>query len=240
MLKMTIELDERALGLLASHEFWTAPSLAKELNVSLRTVRRLLSRLNAAGFAIESASGRGGGVRLLHSPGIPRLRLKHREVLDLLLALAVAESLASPLLMNGLASVRQKLGVALPLEQRKTVSDLRRRVLIGLPASNAVMRTLGKPSAMVMTVLQDAFFSRCSLSVSYQDVKGRKSERSIEPQYLLLNHPCWYLLSFDIEKQSGRCFRVDRIVSARLEPQSFSTRPAWLLMKDVDQYFNEV
>jgi predicted DNA-binding transcriptional regulator YafY len=128
----------------------------------------------------------------------------------------------------------------LPLEQRKTVSTLRRRILIGLPASSAVAQTLRKPSNSVTTVLQNAFFSQRMISVTYQDVEGKKSYRVIEPQYFLLNHPSWYVLAFDIEKQAGRSFRVDRIVNAKLESSHFALRSAKLLMNDVDHFFSEV
>jgi len=74
---MPRELEDRALGLLRSHEFWTAGALAAELGVSLRTVRRVLARLLETGVPLESASGRGGGVRLAGHPGLRELRLEH-------------------------------------------------------------------------------------------------------------------------------------------------------------------
>ncbi len=110
---MSTDLEDRTLGLLRAQPSWTGPGLAQALGVSLRTVRRVLARLAQTGVPLEAEPGRGGGVRLSGSFGLPRLRLDHREVLDLLLALAVAESLDSPLWLKNLRGLRQKLGVVL-------------------------------------------------------------------------------------------------------------------------------
>ena len=55
----------RLLYLLIEREGWTAGTLARQLEVSERTVRRDLDALSAAGIPVYTAQGRGGGVRLL-------------------------------------------------------------------------------------------------------------------------------------------------------------------------------
>lgn len=237
---MSKDIDERALGLLRSHEFWTASDLAQDLNVSLRTVRRVLARMVNQGIALDSSPGRGGGIRLASTSGLHGLRLEHREVLNLLLSLAIAESLQSPLILSGLTGLRQKLGLALPLQQRKTVSALRRRILVGNQAAKHIKDTLQQPSALVVCALQDAFFLRRTLRICYVDQKGCRSLRQIEPHYLLLNWPIWYVLGFDLEKNASRTFRLDRIESAMMEETRFALKAAALLMPNVTEFFGEL
>lgn len=133
---------DRLLGLLASRPHSTAALLAGELGVSVRTVRRDLARLAARGVPFESEAGRGGGVRVPARLGLGRLQLDHREVIDLLLALAVAERMRSPLLLSSLKGLRQKIAAAFPPEERFRVSRLRRRILQGPPATQHTLDTL--------------------------------------------------------------------------------------------------
>jgi predicted DNA-binding transcriptional regulator YafY len=234
------DLDDRALGLLRTRDSWTAPALASLLGVSLRTVRRVLARLTATGVPLETEPGRGGGVRLAGAVGLQRLRLEHREVLDLLLALAIAESLGSPLLLTSARAVRQKLGLALPEGQQRAVAALRRRILIGRPASAAVRASLGAHQEAVLAPLQDAFFASAPLRITYLDGQGLRSEREVEPQYLLLNHPAWYLLAYDRSRLAGRTLRLDRILEAEPGPGTFEPRLATQLLGDVASHFDEL
>lgn len=73
--RVTRPLDDRVLGLLASRTTWTGAQLATELEVSLRTIRRSLARLAAAGAPLQLERGPGGGVRLTERWGLRELRL---------------------------------------------------------------------------------------------------------------------------------------------------------------------
>ncbi len=89
--------------------------------------------------------------------------------------------------------------------------------------------------------MQDAFLAQWPLRLRYVDEAGVVSERTVEPHYLLLNHPVWYVLAFDPGKQAGRCFRLDRIEQATVVMQGrFRLRPASELMDEVASYFSEV
>lgn len=237
---MHSDLADRTLGLLRSRETWTGARLARELGVSLRTVRRVLAALAADGVPLDAEPGRGGGVRLAGPVGLPRLRLDHREALDLMLALAIAESLRSPLLLSGLRGLRQKLGAALPEGPRDMVDALRRRILVGAPASAAVAATLRAPRTAALAVLQDAFLARAPVRLAYEDGRGARTLRDVEPQYLLLNHPAWYLLAHDRAREAGRSLRIDRIAAAERLEGRFAPRPAPSLLADVGRHFAPV
>jgi predicted DNA-binding transcriptional regulator YafY len=220
---------ERLLGLLGSHQSRTGPSLAAELGISLRTVRRDLARLSARGVPIEAERGRGGGVRIPVRVGLGRLQLDHREVLDLLLALAICERLRSPLLLSSLKGLRQKIGKAFPPEERLRVSRLRRRILHGPPISARISQSLGTPRAAVLGPIQDGFFEQRALEVEYR-TEREVTTRVVEPHYLLLAWPAWYLLVWDHLREAVRMLRLDRIEAARLTDHAFQLRDADSMM----------
>ncbi|MFP2928025.1 helix-turn-helix transcriptional regulator [Pyxidicoccus sp. 3LG] len=218
---VTDRLD-RVLGLLASRPSWTAPELAEELGVCVRTIRRDLSRLAARGVPIESDAGRGGGVRVPPRTGLGRVQLDAREALDLMLALALAEQLGSPLMLSTVKGLRQKLSASFPPEERSRVSGLRRRILVG-PSSRNVTATWKAPSAAVLRPIQEAFFEQRALELTYR-ANDVSTVRVVEPHYLLLSWPAWFLLVWDHLRGAVRMLRVDRIESARLTGSTFRLR----------------
>jgi predicted DNA-binding transcriptional regulator YafY len=213
---------DRALGLLASRPSWTAPALAAELGVCLRTVRRDLVRLAARGVAVESEGGRGGGVRVPARSGLGRVQLDVHEVLDLSLSLALAEKLRSPLLLSTVAGLRQKLAAAFPPEERARVSALRRRILVG-PTTLRTAASWRPPRPAVLRPIHEAFFQQRGLELTYcaQEVR---TVRVVEPHYLLLSWPAWYLLVWDHLREAVRALRVDRIEAAVVVAGTFRVR----------------
>lgn len=237
---MKRRLEDELLGLLASGEAWTGWQLAQALSCSLRSVRRALATLREQGVQVDSDTGAGGGLRLRRGAGLPRVRLDHTEVTALLLALSLAESLVLPLLGQGLAPLRRKLAGAYAVPDRSALTQLRRRLLVGAPASPAVLANWSAPSVAVSRVLQQAFMEMRCLSLSYRDAKGAPSRRFIEPQALLLNHPAWYLVGFDRDRSAARTFRIDRIAHAELSPERFALRDPPTLLDGVSSLFQPV
>jgi predicted DNA-binding transcriptional regulator YafY len=220
---------DRLLGVLASHEHSTGRALAVELGVSLRTLRRDLARLAARGVVIEAERGRGGGVRVAARVGLGRLQLDHREALDLLLALAIGERIRSPLLLSSLKGLRQKITMAFPPGERLRVSRLRRRILHAPPASHRIAESLTTPRRAVLGPVQDGFFKQRAIEIEYGSARERTT-RVVEPHYLLLAWPAWYLLVWDHLRDAIRTLRLDRIESARLTDRTFQLRDADAMM----------
>jgi len=226
------------LGLLASRPSWTAAELAAELGVCVRTVRRDLPRLAARGVAIEAEVGRGGGVRVPPRSGLGRVHLDVQEVLDLLLALTLAEQLRSPLLLATMKSLRQKLAAAFPPEERARANALRRRILVG-PTSPKIDASWKAPRAVVLRPIQEAFFDQRALELTYRTSEAR-SVRVVEPHYLLLSWPAWYLLVWDHLRDAVRALRVDRIEAAKLTGATFRVRSSESMVASLSDVFTAV
>jgi predicted DNA-binding transcriptional regulator YafY len=234
-----VNLDGLA-GLLSQGQPWTAAGLAAQLGLSLRSVRRGLAQLREQGVVLDSEPGRGGGVRLARHSALPRFQLSHREALTLLMGLASAETLGAPLLAGELRSLRTKLGALFPPQARKGLNSLRDRILIGPAASAAVQASWRTPAAVHLSPLQDALFGQYLLNVQYVDAEQRTSQRRIEPQYLLMNAPAWYVLAWDTDKEAARCFRLDRLRRVQPLNEQFLLRPAALLMPDLGLHFERI
>lgn len=216
-----LERLEELKGLLKAREHVTAAELADELGVSLRTLNRDLDILRESGVPIESDRGRGGGLRLQRNWALGRLHLSPVEAVDLLLSLAIAERMNSPLLLQQLAPIRHKIVAAFPENYQPKIRSLRKRVLVGTPASREVMASFSMPSGKALAQVADCFFNMKRMRIAYVDQNGNETAREIEPHFLYLSQPIWYLLAWDRMRDAVRYFRIDRIRSARPLEQGF-------------------
>lgn len=224
---------EELKGLLKSREHVTAAELSAELGVSLRTLNRDLVLLRDTGVPIESDRGRGGGLRLHRHWSIGRVNLDYREAIDVLLSLAVIEKLGSALVLGHVKSTRNKLAATFSPSHRHKIRLLRRRILIGPSASPEVMASYSPPAVRGGSV-NEAFFEMRLLELVYLDANGRRSAREVEPQFLYLSWPVWYLLAWDQLRNDVRTFRVDRIAHAAMRADGFAFRPEGPFLKAIE------
>ncbi len=242
-MKKTISRLERLdelTGLLRSDDCHTAPSLAKTLNISTRTLMRDLDVLRKKGYPIEAEQGRGGGIRLHRHWGIGRLHLNYREVIDLLLALNIMEEIGSPIFLKNLKSIRNKISTSFPENQRAHVQSFRNRILTGCSASDHVLESIQTPVKSSAEMLYEAFFELKRLHITYADGKGDKTKRTIEPHYLFLNWPAWYVLAWDHLRSDIRCFRLDRINSAEIRNEKFQLRNRSKFIKGMEEFISNL
>lgn len=203
----------------------TVKDLAIEHGVSTRTIARDISLMREQGMQIDSDRGRGGGVRLDRNWGVGRINLAYPEAVDLLISIAVAEQMDSPMFLASLGSVRRQLVASFSPEQRSRVTRLKSRILIGVTASTYVQASANAPPKRVVQALHQAFVNREVLEIRYQREDGESSERQIEPHYLLLKYPIWYVVAFDHLRKEPRTFRCDRMLGATLTGSHFRLLP---------------
>ena len=220
-----LRLDELK-ALLADRDVTTVGDLADDLGVSLRTVQRDLATLRDLGTPIESDRGRGGGIRLEHGWSLGRVHLNESEALGMLLSLTIAEKIGSPLLLGDLRSIQRKVSAAFAPAQSRRIRALRRRVLVGGPASDRVLTNYSPPHASITHGLMQAFLYQRVASIRYQDQSGTVTDREIEPQYLYYNLPVWYALAWDRLRDDVRFFRLDRLQRIQPVAANFRLRPA--------------
>lgn len=216
---------EAIASLLKADEPVTVAGMAAELGVAARTMWRDIQLLRDQGYPIEADRGRGGGVRLNRNWGIGRLSLGQQEAIDLLISLAIAERMNSPLFMANLKSVRRKLMASFAPAMKRRLIGLKARVLVGPSASPFVLSSFQSAPAPVVAELHRAFLMLQPLKIGYRDEKSSYSTRIIEPHHLLLNYPVWYVLAWDWLRKGTRTFRCDRIENSEIEEGAFRLRP---------------
>ena len=203
----------------------TVRDLAQQHGVSSRTISRDLALMRDQGMQIDADRGRGGGVRLDRNWGVGRLNLSYAEAVDLLISIAVAEQMKSPMLLANLASVRRQLVASFSPEKRNRVNRLKSRILIGITASTYVQASASAPPKRVVQAVHQAFVDQKLLDLRYQREDGVISNRQIEPHYLLLKYPIWYVVAFDRLRHEPRSFRCDRMIAASMDEVRFKLLP---------------
>jgi len=204
---------EELKGLLKDRDFATAQDLAAELGVSRRTLHRYLAILRDAGLPIESGRGRGGGLRLHPRWGLGRVQFSPAEAIDLLLSIAIAERMNSPVLLRQLAGIKRKIVTSFGDAHQAQIRSLRRRILLGPPASDRVAASFRASPRRAHHALAEAFLNARCVAIEYVDRNGAITSREVEPHYLYLSVPVWYVLAWDRFRGAVRHFRVDRIKS---------------------------
>lgn len=229
--------QDELLSCLRSQSYWTTKDLCQQLATSQRTLMRDLAELKESGIPIDSDRGRGGGIRLDGRWGLGRLQMSNTEVISLLLALVIAEKINSPILLDNLSSIKNRISASFPHEQRQKIEELRSRIQVGGNASNIVLTSYNEPNNELMPIISQCFIERKMLNIEYLSGKKEVTTRTIEPQMFFLNWPVWYLLSWDQLRQDIRMFRIDRILSAQRVNQSFSLRSQTIAKLDIPSFF---
>lgn len=213
----------------------TVQDLALQHRVSTRTIARDISLMREQGMQIDADRGRGGGIRLDHNWGVGRLNLTYAEAVDLLISIAVAEQMNSPMFLANLGSVRRQLVASFSPEKRKQVDRLKSRIMIGVTASAFVQSGAKAPPNNIVQELHQAFVTQTELEISYRREDGKISNRKIAPHYLLLKYPIWYILAFDHMRGETRIFRCDRILDAWRTETSFNLLPKHVFGPSIDK-----
>lgn len=239
-LKTKNDRTSRLLGLLRTDEHWTTHHLASELNISHRTLMRDLEELKETGYPIEADRGRGGGVRLNGRWGIERLNLNNQEAISLILSLSITEALAINSNDFGAKPLKQKIANVFPEPQRKTINELRKRVLIGQLASNEVLKSFKSASKPIWDNAIAGFFESKRVQIEYLDERNNLTQRQVDPNYLLLNWPVWYLLGWDYLRNDVRVFRLDRIQKIKTEDKEIVRRSNTLFLNAYEHYFKTI
>lgn len=204
----------------------TAGALARELNVSIRSVFRDIDHLRDRGYPIEADRGRGGGIRLHSSWGLGRVLLSSEEALCVLLSLAISEKLGFPIFATDVSRARRKIVDAFPTAERKRIGPLRERIFVARQASTNVLATYGVPDRAASKHLQAAFVGELTVTADYEKADGSRVVRRLEPHALLIVWPAWYVFAYDHTREASRTFRFDRFRSVEPDPSApFRARP---------------
>jgi predicted DNA-binding transcriptional regulator YafY len=198
--------------LLRQHGRLSAAALARELEVSTRTVLRDIEALSAAGVPVYAERGRHGGFELLPGFRTELTGLNHDEALALLVAGSRRGAQAFGL-GPALASAMLKVVDALPESHRATAAGAAQRVLID-PETDLLARRLVAeevPDAIV-TEVRRAVFAGHKLRIHYAAADQTPRWRTVDPIGLVTVRDQGYLLA--TRSGADRTYRLSRILAA--------------------------
>ncbi|MEV6863366.1 WYL domain-containing protein [Streptosporangium subroseum] len=190
----------------------SAAALARELEVSTRTVLRDIEALSAAGVPVYAERGRHGGFALLPGFRTELTGLNPDEALALLVAGSRRGAQAFGL-GSALASAMLKVVDALPESYRDTAAGAAERLLID-PETDLLSRRLVDeevPDAIVAEVLR-AVFAGHKLRIHYAAVDQTPKWRTVDPIGLVTVRDRGYLLA--TRSGADRTYRLSRVLAA--------------------------
>jgi predicted DNA-binding transcriptional regulator YafY len=216
------------LELLQAKEQISGAELARQLEVSSRTVQRYIARLQDLGFPVESSRGVGGSYRLKPGFRLPPMMFSTEEALALSLGLEALAHLGLTDFTPAMQTAKGKLERVLPKATRQQVQDM--QAALGLEASTWVVPT----NAEVVIGLAKAMQAQQPVAFAYTSFEGQLSQREVEPYGVLHHERRWYMVGHCRTRQALRVFRADRmgkletLEGSFVPPNSFDPR-AFLL-----------
>jgi len=212
------------LLLLQSRGGQTAAELARELEVSVRTIHRDVDALSASGVPIYADRGPHGGIRLVDGYRTRLTGMTADEAEALFLA-----GLPGPAAELGLGTVvaaaRLKVLASLPTEMRGRASRLVERFHLDAAAwyhADEAVPHLGE--------LSEAVWECRRVQIGYD--RGDKTvDRILEPLGLVLKAGVWYLVAAaDGQPRTYRVSRVSRVTTLEevfVRPERFDLAAFW-------------
>ncbi|MFC4116036.1 helix-turn-helix transcriptional regulator [Nonomuraea zeae] len=202
------------LLLLQTRGRMTAPELAEELEVSVRTVYRDVEALSAAGVPVYADRGPAGGYQLIDGYRTRLTGLTAEEASSLFLA-----GLPGPAAELGLADVAAnaelKLLAALPPEPRSHAARMRERFLLDVPGWYR-----SADDVPHLSEVAEAVWEQRPLRMTYRRWGQQVVDRVIHPYGLVLKGGSWYLVAAPPERDP-RTYRVSRVLTLETLPGRF-------------------
>ncbi|MEU0811328.1 WYL domain-containing protein [Streptomyces sp. NPDC005970] len=219
------------LLLLQNRGRMTAPELAAELEVSVRTVYRDIDALGASGIPVYADRGPAGGYRLLDGYRTRLTGLTGDEADSLSLA-----GMPGPATQLGLgadlATAQLKLRAALPAELGERSRRIQERFHLDAPGWFRDAEEVPHLGAVAEAVWRPSV-----LRVHYRRWRG-EVRRDLHPLGLVLKGGIWYLVA-RVESAEGaegvRTYRVSRMLAAEVLEETFE-RPTGF---DLAAYWEE-
>src|SRR5262245_13414881 len=206
------------LELLQARGSLSGAELAERLEVDRRTVRRYITMLQDLGIPIDATRGPYGGYHLRRGFKLPPLMLTNDEALAITLSLLAARR-------SGMAADVLTVEGALAKIERMLPEELRARIqavqsVVAFQATPASPQ----PHGEIVSTISLAAHQLRRVELRYRS-RGEETLRCFDPYGLVYHWSRWYAVGWCHLRHGVRVFRLDRVISADLQSETF-TRPA--------------
>ncbi|MCM1106840.1 MAG: YafY family transcriptional regulator [Blautia sp.] len=206
---MKIDRHIGILSILLQMDTVTAPYLAKQFEVSRRTINRDIEDLCKAGIPIVTKQGANGGISIMEDYKLDKTLFTQGEMQDILAGLRSLDSVNGS---NRYGKLMEKLSAG--------SSDFmvgNQSVLIDL--SSWYKEALAPKIERVRTSID-----KCrELEFVYYSPRG-ESVRSIEPYYLIFQWASWYIWGWCKKREDFRLFKLNRMERLQISEKVFVRR----------------
>jgi predicted DNA-binding transcriptional regulator YafY len=196
----------------------TAATIAERLEVTVRTVYRDIATLQARRIPIEGATGIGYVLR--RGFDLPPLMFTDDEIDAITVGARLVRRLRDPGLQAAANSVLAKVTTVLPEALRSGVTAAPFFVSHG----DAEM-----PLGIDLADLRRAIRETRKVGITYRDVQGRESERTVWPVAMAYYVDVTVLGAWCELRRDFRHFRVERIVTSTILNDQFPTEGGKLM-----------
>ncbi|MDF2838973.1 MAG: transcriptional regulator [Evtepia sp.] len=195
----------------------TAPELAKQLEVSVRTIYRDIEALSIAGIPVYTSPGKGGGISLMDGYTVDKALLSDDEQNEILFAIQSLKTTG-----QDMDALLQKMGTVF----QKTNTDW-----IEIDFSRW---GFGQTDSVKYELLKQGILQKKVLHILYCNMFGENSERKIQPIKLVFKEKSWYLQAFCLKAEDFRLFKISRIMELNLTDMLFDENLSLTPRPDVE------
>ncbi len=181
----------------------TAPELAGELEVSVRTIYRDVDALCQAGVPIVTDQGRGGGIRMMDGWSLNKTLVDAKEQEQLLTAVKT---------LSGVQESSDALA-------RKLAALFQRQPHDWLRVDFHYWGTINE-NDIRFEQIKTAVLEKRILSFSYASYNS-VTERRVKPVLLYFKGNAWYLQAFCLMRSGFRTFKISRVSRLALTDEHF-------------------
>ena len=201
----------------------TAPELAEELEVSVRTIYRDIDALSNAGIPIYAETGRNGGIHLMKDFVLDKAVLSKEEKQEILIAL------------QGMNITKQ--GDNQTLQKLSAIFNLNSENWLEVDFSRWGNQNTDNDK---FELLKSAIIHRKCVKITYASSYEEVTDRIIQPLKLLYKSKSWYLKAYCTQKQEYRLFKLTRITNIEIQSEGFSYKEFPELEKSYEQTYNKI
>lgn len=197
------------IEILRSNDLTTARELARELEVSERTVYRDVRDLIDSGVKIEGEAGVG---YILREFDLPPIMFDADEIEALAFGMRMVENWGDSELAAAARRALAKVEAVLPGDRSHLIQDTALYSVGGLDR---------EAIPFDIAILRHAVRNRNRVTFAYTDAEGRQTSRTIRPLGMIFFGQLWLLLAWCELRRDFRAFRPDRIREPDVQADAF-------------------
>lgn len=196
----------KILYYLVEHGKATAPELASQFEVSVRTIYRDIDMISSAGIPLYATTGRNGGITIGDDFVLDKILFSDQEKQQILTALRSVALVSDDVqaTLTKLAALFKMTGDAwLEIDFTRWGNQ--------------------RQDHQTFQTLKTAIIQRKKIRMTYVRASGDVMKREICPLKLVYKAKAWYLQAYCLKKEDYRLFKLTRMMEIELLDETFGS-----------------